>query len=72
MGGYDRNHTGADYSIDVYISYAKSIFGAIERRVIENPPRRPHDFWRICLDEIDVARWRMRNVSGQVRKVGPT
>ena len=58
-----------DYPADVYISYARSIGLAIERRVADMPPRRPADFWQICFKEIDVARWRMRNVTGQIRKV---
>ena len=60
------------YPVDVYLSYAKSIGLAIERRVMSNPPRRPADFWRICQAEIDVARWRMRNVTGQISKAGST
>ena len=60
----------AEYPPDVYVNYARSIGLAIERRVIDSPPRRPADFWRICNSEIDVARWRMRNVTGQIRKVG--
>ena len=70
MGGYDRYHYGKDYSVDIYINYAKAIGLAIERRVMDSPPKRPADFWRLCRDEIDVARWRMRNVSGQIRKAG--
>ena len=65
-GHRHENHAG--YSADVYLSYAKSIGLAIERRVMSNPPRRPAEFWRICTEEIDVARWRMRNVSGEIRK----
>ena len=61
-----------DFPPDMYISYAKSIGLAIERRVMNNPPRRPAEFWRICADEIDAARWRMSNVSGQIRKLGST
>lgn len=63
-----RHESHADYSPDVYISYAKSIGLGIERRVMNSPPRRPADFWRMCTEEIDVARWRMRNVTGQIRK----
>ena len=58
------------YPVDCYISYARSIALGIERQVIDNPPRRPADFWRMCEKEIGVARWRMRNVSGQIRKLG--
>ena len=65
-----RHETYTDYPVEVYANYAKSIGLAIERRVRDNPPRRPADFWRVCLSEIDVARWRMRNVTGQIRKVG--
>lgn len=67
-----HHHVVDDYPVDVYVSYAKSIGLAIERRVIANPPRRPAEFWRICGDEIDNARWRMRKLSRQIRKVGAT
>ena len=67
--GY-RHESHPNYSADVYLSYAKSIGLAIERRVMSNTPRRPAEFWRICTEEIDVARWRMRNVSGEIRKAG--
>ena len=63
------NHSLApDYPVEVYTSYARSIGLAIERRVRDEPPKRPAEFWRICAAEIDVARWRMRNVTGQIRK----
>ena len=64
-----KHHNHDDYPVEVYISYAKSIGLAIERRCRDNPPRRPANFWRICLEEVDVARWRMRNVTGQIRKI---
>ena len=67
-----KHEVGDQFSADVYLSYAKSIGLAIERRVMSNPPRRPAEFWRICSDEIDVARWRMRHVTGQVRKARTT
>lgn len=66
------HHKHASYSVDVYLNYAKSIGLAIERRCMDTPPRRPADFWRICTQEIDSARWRMRKVSGQVRKLAAT
>ena len=73
MGRSGHKHeVHADYSADVYISYAKSIGLAIERRVMNSTPRRPAEFWRICSEEIDVARWRMRNVTGQIRKAAAT
>ena len=58
------------YSVDCYINYARSIALAVERRVMDNPPRRPAEFWRICDDELASARWRMRHVTGQIRKLG--
>ncbi len=69
MSSY-KHEVHADYSVDTYVSYAKSIGLAIERRVLSNAPRRPAEFWRICREEVDVARWRMRNVTGQIRKAG--
>lgn len=65
-GGRHENFEA--YPEAMYISYAKSIGLGIERRVMNSPPRRAADFWRMCADEIDVARWRMRNVSGEIRK----
>ena len=67
---YGKWYHHEDYSLDTYVAYAKSIGLAIERRCLDNPPKRPADFWRICRNEVDVARWRMRNCSGQIRKLG--
>ena len=66
---YGRHDREDSFSVDIYVSYAKSIGLAIERRVIDNPPRRPAEFWRMCTDEIDVARWRMRHVTGTFKKL---
>ena len=55
---------GEDYPVELYISYTKSVALEVERMVRDNPPRRPAEFWRIFDQEINVARWRMRNVSG--------
>ena len=63
-----RHENHESYPADLYISYAKSIGLAIERRVMDNPPRRPAEFWRVCQDELDAARWRMRNVTGTIWK----
>ena len=71
MASY-KHEVHDSYPVDVYISYAKSIGLAIERRCMDNPPRRPADFWRICNQEIDIARWRMRRVSGQIRQMAAT
>ena len=71
MSSY-RHEIHDSYPVDMYLSYAKSIGLAIERRVMDNPPRRPAEFWRMCTDEIDVARWRMRKISGQIRQAGAT
>ena len=54
----------------MYLNYARSIGLGIERRVMDNPPRRPADFWQSVFAEVDMARWRMRNVSGEIRKAG--
>ena len=67
--GSFKHEVHDSYPVDVYISYAKSIGLAIERRVMDSPPRRPAEFWRICGDEVDTARWRMRHVTGQIRKL---
>lgn len=68
--GCTRNEYREDYPEGVYIAYAKSIGLGIERRVMDCPPGRPAEFWRMCAAEIDSARWRMRNVNGQIRKAG--
>ena len=67
-----KHEVGDQFPVDVYLNYAKSIGLAIERRVLEEPPRRPAEFWRICQSEVNVARWRMRHVTGQVRKARTT
>ena len=66
---YSRDHHGPRYSVDTYVSYAKSIGLAIERRCIDYPPRRPADFSRICQQEVDRAIHRLRTVSGTVRQM---
>ena len=66
---YSRHHIGPEYSVDTYISYAKSIGLAIERRCIDYPPKRPVDFSRICRQEVDNALRRLRTVSGTVNQM---
>ena len=66
---YNRDHHGPKYSVDTYISYAKSIGIAIERRCIDYPPKRPADFSRICHQEVDNAMRRLRIVSGTVNQM---
>ena len=68
----DNSRYGQKLSQDTYIAYAKSLAVAVERRVMDQAPSRPSHFWRIVDDEVNVARWRMRNVSGQIRKLGST
>ena len=58
--------TAPHYPVDVYINYARSMFLEVERRVIENPPRRPAEFWRIVEQERDRARARLRLVQATV------
>lgn len=65
---HHREHR--DYPVDCYINYARSIGLAIERSVTDYPPKDSSEFWRICEREVKVARWRMRDVSGQIRKIG--
>ena len=65
----DCNEYREDYPENVYIAYAKSIGLGIERRVMDCPPKRPAEFWRQCTAEIDSARWRMRNVNGELRRI---
>ena len=51
-----------NYSEDVYINYARAMFLEVERRVVDTPPRRPAQFWRIIDQCRDEARIRMRAV----------
>ena len=64
-----HHYKAPSYSVDVYISYMRSICSAVERRVIDSPPRRPGDFWRLVDKEKDNAKWRMRRVSGQYQNL---
>ena len=66
---YFHHRDQQDYPIDMYINYARSMGLSIERAVVDNPPSRPADFWKLVETEVNVARWRMRNVTGQIRKI---
>lgn len=55
-----------DYPVDVYINYARSMFLEVERQVIENPPRRPAEFWRLVDQARDRARARLRRVQTSI------
>lgn len=68
----DKHEFRYDYPEGMYLAYAKSIGLGIERRVMDNPPQRPAEFWRMCTAEIDTARWRMRTVNQTIRKIGDT
>ena len=52
------------YPVDVYIAYSRSMYQELERRVIETPPRRPAEFWRMADEVQKQVRFRMRKVSG--------
>ena len=60
----DRKEYGEDMPVELYVSYTKSIALEVEKAVRDRPPRRPAEFWRMFEQEINKARWRMRNVSG--------
>lgn len=60
--GPKGHHTAPDYSVDVYINYARSVFLDVERRVIDNPPSRPASFWRLVDEATQRARWRMKRL----------
>lgn len=68
--GSNKNEFRYDYPEGMYLAYAKSIGLGIERRVMDNPPKRPAEFWRMCTAEIDTARWRMRMVNQSIKKIG--
>lgn len=70
--GYNATHhhyKAPSYSVDVYISYMRSICNAVEQRVKDCPPRRPQDFWRLVDKEKDNAKWRMRRISGEYQNL---
>ena len=69
---YFHHREDRDYGVDMYINYGRMIGLQIERAVVDSPPSRPADFWRMVDKEVDVARWRMRNVTGEIRKARAT
>ena len=73
-GGYMRgtyqDHEFVDYPIAMYLNYTQSLCLAIERRVNDEPPQRPNEYWQIVEDEVKSSRWRMRMISGGIRKLG--
>ena len=54
------------YPVDVYINYARSMFLEVERNVIENPPRRPAEFWRLVEDTQRRSAMRLRRVQATI------
>ena len=57
-----RHDNAPDYSVDVYINYARAMFKEVEHRVLESPPRRPADFWRMVEQCRNESRARMRRL----------
>ena len=55
------------YPVDVYINYARSMFLEVERNVIENPPRRPAEFWRLVEDIQQRSAMRLRRVQATIQ-----
>lgn len=60
--GTDHQWRAPKYPPDVYISYARAMFLEVERRVIDTPPRRPAEFWRIVEKVREESRIRLRTV----------
>ena len=58
------------YGRDCYISYARSVCLAMERRLMDLEPSRAAVFWRWFDEEITIAKYRMKTVSGKVRELG--
>ena len=65
-----RHEDAPHYPVDVYINYARAMFLEVERRVKDNPPRRPADFWRMVDKCRDESRARLRKVQAVVLKSG--
>lgn len=61
-----RHDVAPHYPVDTYINYARAMFLEVERRAIENPPRRPADFWRMVDQCRDASRARLRKVQAVV------
>ena len=52
------------YGPETYLSYIKSIALEVERRVRNQTPASPVEFWRIFDEEIDRGFNRMKTTSG--------
>ena len=46
------------YCVETYVAYTSSIALEVERRVRDQPPRRPASFWRYWNEEIERAKLR--------------
>lgn len=58
------------YPREMYVAYSRSVQLAMERRLMDLTPESSAIFWEWFIDEINIGRERMRNISTQVRKVG--
>ena len=68
---FGKHWESENYGRDCYISYARSVCLAMERRLMDLEPKRSAVFWRWFAEEIDAAKYRMHTCSGQVRKLAP-
>ena len=67
---FGKHSESENYGRDCYINYARSVCLAMERRLMDLEPRRSAVFWRWFDEEITIAKYRMKTVGGQVRKLG--
>ena len=56
------------YPREMYVAYSRSVQLAMERRLMDLTPENSAVFWEWFIDEINIGRERMRNISTQVRK----
>ena len=67
---YGKHYPDEAYGRECYVSYARSVCLAMERRLMDLEPRRSAVFWRWFDEEIALAKYRMRTVSGQIGQLG--
>lgn len=56
------------YPAEMYVSYARSVSLAMERRLLDLVPENDYVFWEWFIDEVNIGRERMRVISRTVRE----
>ncbi len=57
------------YPLDMYLNYVQSVGTAVERRLMDLTPAKEEVFWGWFREEIEIAEYRMKTCSRQVRKI---